>query len=86
MNSREALNNIQYMLEQTNNLVFYKEEIEAIEKDLEVLEIIKTKKPYFSRLVCSKTVEQYNKVYTAYEPFNSQLLTEEEFKLLKEWL
>ena len=43
MASKEALNNIQYMLKRTNNLVFYKEEIEAIEKDLEILEIIKQK-------------------------------------------
>lgn len=38
MTSKEALNNMQYMLERTDNLIFYKEEIEAIKKDLELLD------------------------------------------------
>lgn len=43
MTSKEALNNIQYMLKRTGNLIFYKEELETIEQDLEILEIIKQK-------------------------------------------
>lgn len=58
--------------------------IAIIEKDLEVLELIKRKEPYFSRFN-SKTVEEYNKIFTYYELFKPQLLTEEEFELLKEW-
>ena len=59
-----------------------KDEIKDIEKDLEVLEIIKNKDVRIRVLLASKNVEEYN--YSIL--FEIQHLTQEEFDLLKEWL
>lgn len=80
MTSKEALNNIQYMLKQTGNLVFYKEETEVIGNDLEVLEIIKNKL-VFPLALMSLPYELYNQ-----SVMKEQQLTQEEYDKIKEWL
>lgn len=48
MNSKEAINNIEYMLKRTDKLIFYKEEIDIIEQELkkpqELYNIIKKRR------------------------------------------
>ena len=57
-----------------------------IEKDLEVLEIIRNHTPSIMRLKLCNTVEQYNKIYIDNSPLQKRILNEYKFKLLKEWL
>lgn len=85
MNSKEALDNIQYMLKQTNNLVFYKDEIKAIQKGLETLDIFKKylkiqthDKPLFNGTYMINVEDDYG--------YLLMFVTEEEKNLLKVWL
>lgn len=84
MNSKEALDNIQYMLEQTNNLVFYKDEIKAIQRDLEVLALLKG---YFN---FTEYGEWYIDMQESDFDFKSECSKEEwdnsPQKKIKEWL
>lgn len=80
MNSKEALNNIKNLF--IGSPINLTQQIEIIEKDLEVLDIIKNKDVRIRVLLASKNVEEYN--YSIL--FEIQHLTQEEFYLLKEWL
>lgn len=86
MKSKEAVNNIQYMLKRTDNLVFYKEEIKAIENALEVLECFKK---YFN----FKLVFEKNQTYLVFKskerylPVDDKLsVSNKYYEPLKEWL
>lgn len=80
MNSKEALNNIKNLF--IGSPINLTQQIEIIEKDLEVLDIIKNKDVRIRVLLASKNVEEYN--YSIL--FEIQHLTQEEFYLLKEAL
>lgn len=60
-----------------NSAFLYDQDIDTIEKDLEVLEIFKK---YITIFEDPNTVEKFRYVYT------SSYLTKEEYDLLKEWL
>ena len=62
MTSKEAITNIKVMLERTNNLVFYKEEIEAVKKDLEILEILKKHIYFSSKSGCIRMKDIYKSI------------------------
>lgn len=85
MNSKQALEHIIFVakLDKTISSVYYQELIEAkekIEKDLEILEIIKK---------WSFIQESYKEGYGPYTKFQCIIHTigmEEDFKKVKEWL
>lgn len=86
MNSKEALEHIIFVakLDKPISSVYYQELIEAkekIEKDLEVLELIKKKNVATFLIPCCNNAHDYSMKTIGFEP-----LTDKEFKLLKEWL
>lgn len=86
MNSKQALEHIIFVakLDKPIFSVYYQELIEAkekIEKDLEVLELIKKKNVATFLIPCCNNASDYSMKTSGFEP-----LTDIEFKLLKEWL
>ena len=73
MTSKEALKNIKNILREDENVWEYNEDIKQIEKDLEVLEIVKTHKLLNYVIKNEKCAKMYN-------------LTEKEIIKIKEWL
>lgn len=66
-----------------------RELLDDIEKDLEVLEILKNKKVDLIQFSISKNVESYNKVImlsSNYKGISRFSLTFKEFNKIKEWL
>ena len=61
----------------------WREDFRTIEKNLKALEIIKNKHTDIHSLIISKTLGQYNNFYVG---LSIQLLTQEEYDLLKEVL
>ena len=87
MNSKESLNNIKNLF--IGSPINPTQQIEIIEKDLEVLEIIKKKEVVVGLLkgilhsdLLTHTASYYNSYFIA----DYKHLTQEEFDLLKEWL
>ena len=88
MNSKEALQNIRDYHDETviDNYCTYiendfEEELDTIEKDLEVLEIIKRKKVAIFVIPLCKNAYDYSMKTSGFER-----LTDKEFRLIKEWL
>ena len=98
MTSKEAITNIKFMLERTGNLVFYEEEIEAIKKDLEVLEILENRislkedtikgAHFIINEIGLPEIETDTKDYDVafIEASGFVFKNSEEYTLLKEWL
>lgn len=91
MTGKEALldliDTIKYTHSDGKTLLSYDKKItDIIMKDLEVLEILKKHEPNFWWLKILTKVEEYNKKYIDIPALKKRILTEEEFKLLKEWL
>lgn len=82
MTNKEAITNIKVMLERTNNLVFYKEEIEAIEKQDKVISLLKEKQVDVGLIQKCKSVNEYN--FIIIPALNNKMLAQDEFNLLKE--
>ena len=81
MTSKESLNNIKNILREDENVWEYNEDIKQIEKDLEVLEIIKKKSVATFLIPSCNTSYDYSMKTIGFEA-----LTDKEFKLIKEWL
>lgn len=81
MTSKQALSKLKH------DKIYSKEVINAIEKDLEVLELIKKKSVAvgFIDLLVKEQLGGVNK-YNDYIGDKKMYLTEEEFDLIKEWL
>ena len=93
MTSKQALKNIKsdsecvYVDERFEEEIlfahdYFHQEINVIEKDLEVLEILKKKLVELNRV---KTYTDY-RVYNCYQYSPDLYLTEKEFNKIKEWL
>ena len=78
MNSKEALNNIKNLF--IGSPINPTQQFEIIEKDLEVLEIIKKKNVATFLIPCCNNARDYSMKTSGFES-----LTDKEFKLLKEW-
>ena len=61
---------------------FFKTKFETIQKDLEVLQVLKDKLPHITTL----RVMEYEGFYMLYNGINCTGITKEEYVLLKEWL
>ena len=87
MTSKEALEQIIFdaKLEKPIFSMYYKEFLKPIEKDLEVLEILKSNVVSLNMITIFETCEGYNDWAKEYHRYSS-LLTEEDFKKVKEWL
>lgn len=90
MNSKEALNNIKktMIIGRHGNIDVgnkYNKEILTIERDLEVLEILKSNVVSLNMITIFETCEGYNDWAREYHRYSS-LLTKEEFNKIKEWL
>lgn len=85
MTSKEAITNIKVMLERTGNLVFYKEEIEAIKKDLKVLEIIKKYSFLDLSVLADYDDSEFDEYFDDWHDTTNEL-DRKEFELLKEYL
>lgn len=88
MTSKEALERIKNTIIVRRNYnrvvsIFNQEEIETIEKDLEILEILKNKVVDITILYFSTCIEVYNCGFANKPKFQ---LTQEEYTKLKEWL
>lgn len=82
MNSKEALEEIKDWLEYKDADWATIKYVEKIEKDLEVLQILKDRLPPITIL----RVMEYEGTYVLYNSINSTSITKEEYELLKEWL
>ena len=78
MNSKESLNNIKNLF--IGSPINPTQQIEIIEKDLEILEILKNKNVDVDLI---KNIMKDNRKFECYPDDN---LTQEEFELVKEWL
>ena len=58
---------------------------DIIERDLQVLKIIKKHEPSFYRLGMCSSAKHYNQIYEDGNFLHKRILTDDEFKLLKEW-
>ena len=81
MTSKDSIENIKNILREDENIWEYNEDIKQIEKDLEVLELIKKKNVATFLIPCCNTARDYSMKTSGFEA-----LTDKEFKLLKEWL
>ena len=63
----------------------YEKEISTIEKDLDILEIIKNKRVDVSFLSYARSLDEYN-AFTYHGDENDVILAQGEFDLIKEWL
>ena len=61
---------------------FFKTKFEIIQKDLEVLQVLKDKLPHITIL----RVMEYEGTYELYNSINCTSITKEEYELLKGWL
>ena len=85
MTSKDALNNIKNILREDENIWEYNEYIEQIEKDLEVLEILKSNVVSLNMITIFETCEGYNDWSREYHRYG-YLLTKEDFVKVKEWI
>ena len=90
MTSKEAIENIKrtMIIGRHGNIDVrnkYNREILTIERDLEVLEILKSNVVSLNMITIFETCEGYNDWAREYHRYSS-LLTKEEFKKIKEWL
>ena len=83
MTSKESLNNIKNLF--IGSPINLTQQFEIIEKDLEVLEILKSNVVSLNMITIFETCEGYNDWAREYHRYSS-LLTKEEFNKLKEWI
>lgn len=82
MNSKKALEKLNFECIRSNGIDDeYSKELKIVEKDLEVLEIIKKKNVATFLIPCCNNARDYSMKTSGFEA-----LTDKEFKLLKEWL
>lgn len=92
MTSKQALNNALFdysmcdvKTHSVKKQLEINEGLNELEKDVEVMEILKSKRVDISRLDFAPRVEVYNS-YPYYKNATELHLTQEEFYLIKEWL
>ena len=82
MTSKEALEKLNFECIRSNGIDDeYSKELKIVERDLEVLEIVKKKNVATFLIPCCNNVRDYSMKTSGFEA-----LTDKEFKLLKEWL
>lgn len=82
MTSKEALEKLNFECIRSNGIDDeYAKELKIVERDLEVLEIIKKKNVAIFLIPCCNNARDYSMKTIGFEA-----LTDKEFKLLKEWL
>lgn len=82
MTSKQALEKLNFECIRSNGIDDeYSKELKIIEKDLEVLELIKKKNVATFLIPCCNNARDYSMKTSGFEA-----LTDKEFKLLKEWL
>ena len=82
MTSKKALEKLNFECIRSNGIDDeYAKELSIVEKDLEVLELIKKKNVATFLIPCCNNARDYSMKTSGFEA-----LTDKEFKLLKEWL